>query len=65
MNSMRANFIMKWEYMPGSSLYFVWTHGREYYEDNGEFELIRSVDKLADANPDDIFMLKASYWFSM
>jgi hypothetical protein len=64
MNSMRANFIMKWEYMPGSSLYFVWTHGREYYEDNGEFELNRSIDQLVDANPDDIFMLKTTYWFS-
>lgn len=64
-NSMRANFILKWEYTLGSSLYFVWTHGQEYYEQNGEFEFKRSLENLTDADPDDIFMIKASYWFSM
>ena len=65
LRSLRANFVVRWEYLPGSSVYVVWTHGRNDYEMNGEFDFQRSLDRLADASPDDILMFKASYWFTI
>lgn len=65
MNSLRGNFVLKWEYSPGSTLFFVWTHGRLDYETNGEFDLNRATDRLVEADPDDIFMIKGTYWFSL
>jgi hypothetical protein len=65
LRSLRSNLVVRWEYQPGSSLYFVWTHGRQDYEQNGDFDLNHSIDRLVNANPDDIFMVKATYWFSM
>ena len=60
--SIRANMIFRWEYMPGSSLYLIWTQSR-YDGINGyDFNFSNLVGKLFDKNPDNIFMLKLTYW---
>src|SRR5262249_12878978 len=35
--SLRGNAVLRWEYKPGSTLYFVWTQSRQDYESIGDF----------------------------
>jgi hypothetical protein len=60
--SLRGNAVLRWEYLPGSVLYVVWTQSRFDYEPNGEFAFHGSMSHLFDVHPDNIFMLKLSYW---
>jgi len=61
--SLRGNAVLRWEYKPGSSLYLVWTQNREETESNGEFNLSHSAGRIFDVKPQNIFLLKISYWF--
>jgi hypothetical protein len=63
--SLRGNAVLRWEYLPGSVLYFVWTQTRENSEDNGNFNFNNSFKHLGNSRPDNIFMLKFTYWFNM
>lgn len=63
--SLRGNAVLRWEYSPGSTLYFVWTQSRTDYENFGDFRFNRSVNRLTDARPDNIFLIKASYWLGL
>ncbi|MBU1935903.1 hypothetical protein KKG05_00760, partial [bacterium] len=62
--SLRGNMILRWEYLPGSTLYLVWTHGRWDDETRGRFDLNRSVDRLFSTDSDNILLVKATYWLS-
>ncbi len=60
----RSNVVARWEYRPGSVLFFVWQQGREQDGvDAGSFELSRDVHNLFGQAPDNTFLIKASYWF--
>jgi hypothetical protein len=63
--SLRGNAVLRWEYLPGSVLFLVWTQSRSDYEPMGEFQLRRSMNHLFEVKPDNIFMLKLSYWLGM
>ncbi|MCX6133530.1 MAG: DUF5916 domain-containing protein [Ignavibacteriales bacterium] len=62
--SLRGNAVLRWEYRPGSALYLVWTQSRSDNENFGEFQFNRSFTRLWSARPDNIFMLKFTYWWS-
>ncbi len=63
--SLRGNAVLRWEYLPGSVIYFVWTQSRADDEDNGNIKFGDSVNKLIGLQPDNIFMVKITYWFNM
>ena len=50
---------------PGSVVYFVWTQSRSESENIGDFQFNRSAGKLFDLHPDNIYMVKFTYWFNM
>ena len=60
--SLRGNAVLRWEYLPGSTLYLVWTQTREDIESYGDFRFGHSIKNLFNVKPDNIFMLKISYW---
>ena len=60
--SLRGNAVLRWEYLPGSTLYLVWTQSRQDYEAAGDFRFGKSLNNLLGVKPDNIFMLKISYW---
>jgi hypothetical protein len=62
--SLRGNAVFRWEYLPGSTLYFAWTHSRSAQEAVGDFDFSRDRDALLSAKPDNIFLVKASWWFA-
>jgi len=62
----RSNTVLRWEYRPGSTLFFVWAQGRiQNGLDAGSFQFGRDYRNLFSAHPDNTFLIKASYWFSM
>ena len=63
--SLRGNAVLRWEYLPGSVLYLVWTQTRSDFESIGDNQLMRSFSGLTDIHPDNIFALKFTYWFNI
>ena len=62
--ALRGNAVVRWEYRPGSTLYFVWQQNRSDTEPIGNFDFARDRSALFDSHPDNIFLVKASYWIA-
>lgn len=60
----RSNFVLRWEYRPGSQLYLVWSSERTFSEHTG-YDLGNAYRKLTDAFPSNVFLIKFNYWFSI
>jgi hypothetical protein len=63
--SLRGNAVLRWEYLPGSVVYFVWTQTRSDQETIGDFQFNHSFDRMWTLNPDNTFIVKFSYWLNM
>ena len=61
--SLRLNAIFRWEWRPGSALYFVWTEQREDDARPGRFALRRDIRGIFGAPADDVVLFKIAYWF--
>jgi len=61
----RTNFVARWEYKMGSTLYFVWSHGRSNWEETTDMSINNNIDKLYGINAENVFLLKFNYWFSL
>jgi len=60
--SLRSNAVLRWEYLPGSTVFFVWQHGRSDYSSQGQFNLRDGVTDLYDAEGANTFLVKVNYW---
>jgi hypothetical protein len=63
--SFQGNAVLRWEYLPGSTIYLVWTQSRTNDQYVGDFQFGNSLDRMFEIRPDNILMLKLSYWFGM
>ena len=63
--SLRGNAVFRWEYLPGSALFLVWTQERTDEQDMGNFNFGPSSRRLFDADADNIFLAKLSYYFNL
>jgi hypothetical protein len=69
--ALNANFVYRWEYLPGSTIFLVWTHSRGQWEDRAgspnpaEFNPGFSQGMLFNNEPTNTFLVKLSYWFSI
>jgi len=61
----KSNLVMRWEYRPGSAVYFVWSQGRSGYDPYGDFLFSRDFKNLAEIKPRDILLVKLSYRFGL
>ncbi len=57
----RSNFVARWEYLPGSTLYFVWSQGRTGYSSTDDFAFNSDMHDLFDVFPHNVFLIKVSY----
>ena len=62
--SLRGSAVFRWEYRPGSTLYFVWTQQRADQVPLGNFDFARDRTALFGAHPDNVFLIKASWWLA-
>ena len=63
--SLRGNAVVRWEYRPGSTLFFVWTTNCSAYETNSRFDAVGDVGRLCQGRADNVFAVKANYWLSL
>jgi len=63
--SLRGNAVLRWEFKPGSTLFLVWTQSRSNTAAVGDLDFGRDVDGLFSAKPDNIFLVKVSYWLGL
>jgi hypothetical protein len=61
----RSNLVIRWEYLPGSTLYLVWSQGRTSSDTNGLFSYGNDLKDLFRITPRNIFLVKFSYWFAL
>jgi hypothetical protein len=61
----RSNFVMRWEYSPGSTLFVVWSQGRTGFESQGEFSFRNDLRDLFNVFPDNVFLVKLNRWFAL
>jgi hypothetical protein len=60
---LRSNNVVRWEYLPGSVLFFVWTQGRDTFTDAPtSYSVSTSVNDLLGQRPQNVFLIKASFW---
>lgn len=60
---LRTNNVVRWEYRPGSTLFFVWSQGRDASDDGSAgYEVGRAYSQIFSRRPDNVFLVKASYW---
>ena len=63
--SLRGNAVFRWEYRPGSLLYVAWTQSRFLESQFGDLQFGRDREALFGSRPDNVFLIKASYWLPM
>jgi len=62
--SLRGNGVFRWEYRPGSALFFVWQQQRVGSEPFGNFDFSRDFRGLVRRHPDNVFTIKATYYLA-
>jgi hypothetical protein len=63
-----SNFVVRWEYNPGSTLFLVWSQTRNYYTDSGQMDFLNNMSDLFNKNkniPHNVFLIKFSYRFGL
>ena len=63
--SLLGNAVLRWEYMPGSTVFLVWTQSRQGYENQGEFLGNESVSQMLRVPPNNIFLVKVTYYMNL
>jgi hypothetical protein len=57
-----SNLVVQWEFIPGSTIYLVWSQKREYSSTVGKFSFSNDIKQLFQSEkPYNIFLLKFSY----
>jgi hypothetical protein len=61
--SFHSSVVARWEYRPASTLFVVWTQGRDQSDrDPGTFAASRDYRNLFAARPDNVVLVKVAYW---
>ena len=61
----RSNLVAKWEYRLGSFVYLVWTTERSERTSYSNASVGESYKQLRSVFPNNIFLIKLNYWFSL
>jgi hypothetical protein len=60
--SLRGTAVLRWEYRPGSTLYFVWTQQRSGEDPSGDMDFGSAVGAIGRDRATNVFQIKATYW---
>jgi hypothetical protein len=63
---LRSTLVVRWEYLPGSTVFAIWSHGQTSDTfDGGRFQLGRDLSALGRAASENVVMVKANYWIGL
>ena len=60
--ALQGNAVLRWEYRPGSALFFVWQQQRAGDARDGQIDFRRDVRGLFTDVSTNVFLVKLSYW---
>lgn len=60
--SLRGTAVLRWEYRPGSTIYFAWTQQRSGVGPEGSLDFTRDQSALLRDPADNVFLVKMNYW---
>lgn len=61
----RSNSVVRWEFRPGSTLFAVWTHGRDAFDPKFTPRSWQSeYDDLLALHPQNTFLVKLAWWIN-
>ncbi len=63
--SLRGNAVVRWEYAPGSSVFFVWTQERADADGISDFDPNHSYKVVSRAPANNVFLLKVAHHFDL
>ena len=58
-----SNLVFRWEYVPGSTIYLVWSQNRNETDKLAQFQMGKDFSNIYKIYPHDVFMIKLSYRF--
>ncbi len=61
-SSLRGTAVLRWQYRPGSTIYFVWTQERAGSSPSGTFDYASARSAILGDLPQNVFQVKATYW---
>ena len=64
-NEFRSNLVARWEYLPGSTLYFVWEHQMSNRDSKQIGGWGSNLDRMFGLPSTNTFMIKVNYWFNI
>lgn len=64
-NEFRSNLVVRWEYLPGSTLYFVWENSRTNRDDRYRSGWNNNLDRLFGLSASNTLVMKINYWFAL
>ncbi|GAB4318902.1 MAG: hypothetical protein Kow0074_08360 [Candidatus Zixiibacteriota bacterium] len=64
-SSLNTMMIMRYEYRPGSTIYFVWTRSRPEFDSNmNQLSMRNEFDRFFSRGSENVWLLKMSYWWN-
>jgi len=60
--SFRSNLVLRWEWLPGSTAFFVWQQSRQGQLLDGELVRARNLWDAVQSDGDNFLVVKVSYW---
>ncbi len=60
--SLRGSAVLRWEYRPGSALFLVWQQSRSGSIGRGDFDFSRDFNELWGVPPENVFVVKGTWW---
>lgn len=63
--SLRGNAVLRWEWRPGSALFVVWQQVRDETQDFDGLGVFSGLPDAFGAAAENVFLVKATYWFGL
>jgi hypothetical protein len=63
--SLLLNAVFRWEFRPGSTVFLVWQQSRSERVTDGSFDFGRDVSQLWGVEPENMFIVKFTYWLGL
>mgnify|MGYP000229247668 CR=1 FL=1 len=57
----KSNLVARWQYLPGSTLYLVWSQNRNGFQPNSQFNWQNEMHQLFNLYPENVFLIKLTY----
>ena len=57
--------MLRWEWRPGSTLFFVWQQQRTDFARYDGFGIGEEIGEVFRAPVENVFLVKATYWFGL